>query len=307
MPIRKFKYDVGLSFAGEQRDYVRQVADVLKERGFKVFFDDYERTELWGKDLYVHLSKVYQAMCEYCVMFISQDYAEKVWTNHERRNAQARAVGENVEYILPVRFDDTPIDGLPNTINYVDLKGMSAAELATVIMEKIRTTRVEFIPPVLDRVYRLLDVEDDEEKDVVRSIAHRFFSVLGRMSEAERRVILRFFQEACPAELPHNLHIHVDLLHRHSNEEVESLMKILGSLKSLGFSCDVSYRLLSDGQREINRFVLDWVALTSNAEAASVADIEVARAMTDTISMFYCEEHSADSLDRLDFSMLSGN
>ena len=64
MPIRKFKYDVGLSFAGEHRDYVRQVADVLKEREFKVFFDDYERTELWGKDLYVHLSKVYQEMSQ---------------------------------------------------------------------------------------------------------------------------------------------------------------------------------------------------------------------------------------------------
>ena len=228
MPLRKFKYDVGLSFAGEQRDYVKKVADVLNEREFRVFFDDYERTELWGKDLFVHLSKVYQEMCRYCVMFISQDYAKKVWTNHERQNAQARAVSENVEYILPVRFDDTAIDGLPHTIHYIDQDDMSPSDLAGIIIEKVQTARVEFLPSVLDRLYRLIDVEDDEEKDAVRSIAHRFFSVLSKMSETERRVILRFFQEACPAELPHNLHIYVDLLHRRSGETVDSLIEILG-------------------------------------------------------------------------------
>ena len=134
---QEFKYDVGLSFAGEQREYVETVARLLKERRFKIFYDDYERTELWGKDLSVHLSKVYKEMCRYCVMFISQDYASKVWTNHERQNAQARAVGENVEYILPVRFDGTQIDGLPHSISYIDAASTNPSELVEMIAEKI--------------------------------------------------------------------------------------------------------------------------------------------------------------------------
>jgi hypothetical protein len=45
-----YEYDVALSFAGEQRDYVREVAKVLAEEyGLKVFFDEFEEDKLWGK------------------------------------------------------------------------------------------------------------------------------------------------------------------------------------------------------------------------------------------------------------------
>ena len=46
MSKRNFEYDVCLSFAGEQREYVEQVADKLKSRGVRVFFDDYAKAEL---------------------------------------------------------------------------------------------------------------------------------------------------------------------------------------------------------------------------------------------------------------------
>jgi hypothetical protein len=54
-----FEYDVCLSFAGEDRAYVEQVAEALAARGVRVFYDVYERVDLWGKDLYVHLADVY--------------------------------------------------------------------------------------------------------------------------------------------------------------------------------------------------------------------------------------------------------
>jgi len=47
--VNKFEYDVALSFAGEDRVYVEKVAKYLKEKGIKVFYDDYEKTGLWGK------------------------------------------------------------------------------------------------------------------------------------------------------------------------------------------------------------------------------------------------------------------
>ncbi len=99
-----FEYDVCLSFAGEDRPYVKETADHLKEKGIRVFYDEYKRVELWGKDLYSHLADVYQNAARYCVLFVSTNYAHKLWTNHERKNAQARAFLENREYILPVRF-----------------------------------------------------------------------------------------------------------------------------------------------------------------------------------------------------------
>src|SRR5689334_12046341 len=50
-----FPYDVALSFAGEQRPYVLRVAAALRRRGVRTFYDDYEKPEMWGKDLYEHL------------------------------------------------------------------------------------------------------------------------------------------------------------------------------------------------------------------------------------------------------------
>ncbi|MCL4535525.1 MAG: TIR domain-containing protein [Bacteroidetes bacterium] len=132
-----FQYDVALSFAGEDREYVETVASILTRQGIRLFYDHYEQATLWGKDLYAHLQNVYQKQSHFTVMFVSEHYARKVWTNHERRSAQARAFSESQEYILPARFDDTEIPGLLPTIGYIDLRETSPDELANLIIEKL--------------------------------------------------------------------------------------------------------------------------------------------------------------------------
>ena len=77
-------YDIAVSFAGEDRDYVEQIANAIRLKGMSVFYDKYEEADLWGKDLYVHLTKVYKDYSKYCLMFISESYAQKQWTSHER-------------------------------------------------------------------------------------------------------------------------------------------------------------------------------------------------------------------------------
>ena len=114
-----FQYDVAISFAGEDRDYARELADALRGFGARVFFDDYERGSLLGKDLYTHLHNVYYKTARYCVLLISKAYEAKLWTSHECRAAQERAFKQAMmEYILPIRLDDTPIPGLRDTIGY---------------------------------------------------------------------------------------------------------------------------------------------------------------------------------------------
>lgn len=130
-------YDVAFSFAGEDRDYVEEVAAALMKSGIRVFYDRYEMVDLWGKDLYTHLRAVYQSRARYTVMFISKHYAHKLWTNHERESAQARAFNENNEYILPARFDDTEVPGVLPTTGYLDLRARSPVELADAIAVKL--------------------------------------------------------------------------------------------------------------------------------------------------------------------------
>ena len=85
-------YEVVLSFAGEDRKYVNEVAELLKASDVSLFYDMYEEATLWGKDLVEHLHKVYSGSARYCVMFISKPYAEKIWPTHERRSAFERAM-----------------------------------------------------------------------------------------------------------------------------------------------------------------------------------------------------------------------
>ena len=101
------RWDVALSFAGAQRDYVGQVADALKERGVRCFYDADEQTRLWGKHLAEELPRIYAQESAAVVVFISNDYAGRDWTRLERRAAFSRAVAEAGVYVLPARFDNS--------------------------------------------------------------------------------------------------------------------------------------------------------------------------------------------------------
>ena len=134
------KYDVVLSFSGEDRKYAKELADLLKTNGYSCFYDENELANLWGKNLYDYLSSIYKDKARYCVMFLSQHYERKLWTNHERQMAQARAFQENREYILPVRLDDTEIPGIPPTVGYLDLRSITIEEVYEALVIKLSGT-----------------------------------------------------------------------------------------------------------------------------------------------------------------------
>lgn len=137
------KYHIALSFAGEDREYVDQVAISLREHGVDVFYDKFEETNLWGKDLYGYLVDIYQNKALFTVMFVSEAYKNKLWTNHERKSAQARAFLESREYILPAMFDkEVEIPGLLKTTGYISLKDLSPEEFAQKVIKKLQATGV---------------------------------------------------------------------------------------------------------------------------------------------------------------------
>ena len=131
------EYDVALSFAGEDREYVEQVAEHLVNLDVTVFYDRYETAELWGKDLAVHLGQIYSRDSHFVVMFSSRHYAEKAWPNHERQHALARHLNGQTERILPVRIDGSEIPGVPSTVGYLDARAVSPERLAELIRQKV--------------------------------------------------------------------------------------------------------------------------------------------------------------------------
>jgi hypothetical protein len=116
-------FDVAISFAGEDREVARALAEGLHGKGYEVFYDDFRAHDLWGKNLYEYILSVYRDKAKYCIVLLSSHYKSKAWTRLELKSAESRVLSEiESEYILPVRLDDTEIPGLPDTIGYLDLR-----------------------------------------------------------------------------------------------------------------------------------------------------------------------------------------
>jgi hypothetical protein len=141
------RWDVALSFAGAQRDCVEQVALALQEQGVRCFYDADEQIDLWGKYLAEELPAIYGEQTAAVVVFVSAEYAARDWTRYERRVALARAVRERREYVLPARFDDTPLPGLLSDMVTVNLRAKTPQQFAAMIGAKLAALGITGPPP----------------------------------------------------------------------------------------------------------------------------------------------------------------
>ena len=131
-------YDAALSFASENREPVQRIAQLLRDAGKHIFYDEDQEAMLWGKDLKTTLGEIYQHRSRYCVVFSSRFYAEKMWTNLERKHALQRALElRGQEYVLPVLMDETLIEGIPESVHWLRMD-RGPAYVVERLLEKLR-------------------------------------------------------------------------------------------------------------------------------------------------------------------------
>lgn len=133
--LSEYEYDIALSFAGENRDFVEIVADILTSLKLKVFYDNYEKHKLLGKDLYSYLADIYHNRAKYAVVFVSEYYKQKLWTIHELRFINEREFEQKGQYLLPIKLDDTIIEEIPSTTGYIT--GDNPLDVALTIAKKV--------------------------------------------------------------------------------------------------------------------------------------------------------------------------
>ncbi|MDR8407987.1 TIR domain-containing protein [Nonomuraea sp. 3-1Str] len=300
------RYDVALSFAGEERDYVEQVAATLKAVGVRVFYDEYEKASLWGKDLYEHLDSIYRNASRYCILFVSENYARKVWTNHERKSAQARALQENEEYVLPVRFDDTELPGLRPTVSYVDARTHGAQELGALVLQKLDHWRPKESYPVSpDRLWRRMKARSKREKRRTKAVSRDFYEALRRMSPRERRAVSAVLAFGCRYELPLHVHISLDYLRRMTGIPQSELMADLATVRSLDIR--VQARPITDSHLPGDLIPDDQdIRLTYwSREAIRDDATTIAYWTINEVADHFCADHGLEMIEALDFSRLS--
>jgi hypothetical protein len=132
-------FDVAISFAGTERSEAEKLAELVRQAGYAVFYDNFYPEQLWGKNLVVFFDEIFRKRARFCVMFISKEYRDRKWTIHEAQSAQARALEEKgQEYILPIQVDDIELDGLLPTVGYVPIN-MGVERIAEMLVKKLQS------------------------------------------------------------------------------------------------------------------------------------------------------------------------
>lgn len=131
-------FDVLLSFAGPERHYARAIRDITIANGLRVFFDEEFQHEIWGKHLVEYFDKVYRVRGRFVLVLLSQAYRESAYTKIERRASLDRMIRENAEYLLPVKVDDSWIDGLSRETAYLDLRTLGVLGVSKLLLQKIQ-------------------------------------------------------------------------------------------------------------------------------------------------------------------------
>jgi hypothetical protein len=270
-----------------------------------VFYDKYELVSLWGKNLFDHLQEVYYSNSRFVILFLSENYAKKIWTNHERVSAQAKAFQSHQEYILPARFDTTEIPGILPTIGYIDLNKFTPLEFAKLIKEKIgRIERYEFLPQKTDLVINLLEPETDKEVEEITILVEAFFESLQLMKNEERLLLYLAIANSCPTGLPNNIHLNIEYLSRLSNIPVKQIESIFARLDCLGYVSHISKKSRGkDICEEKNIIKIEYKPLLVSTEIENATFIMVA--IVDIFSTYLCPECRKKAFERLDFSILS--
>jgi TIR domain len=145
------RFQVALSFPGEKRDYVLQVAELLAKQLGKeaVFYDDWYKHQLARPNLDTYLMNIYQNDSQLLVPFLCADYEHKQWCRLEWRAMRELLKQRQDDDIMPLRFDKTHISGLFSIDGYIDLESHGSKETAELILLRLKenSTLKSFTPP----------------------------------------------------------------------------------------------------------------------------------------------------------------
>lgn len=114
-----YKYQIGISFAGEQEIIAERLYKLLKRKGVEVFFAKKEEHAFLAKDLYEQLICIYEKECKYIVAIISEEYITKDFTNQELSVAlQRNNNGERC--LIPIYTTDKRHPKISDDEYYID-------------------------------------------------------------------------------------------------------------------------------------------------------------------------------------------
>jgi len=108
---RDYQFDFAISFAGENRDLARMIAEQLEALDASVFFDEYFETNYLGKTWRNEFKAIFGERARFVVCLLDRFHSDKIWPTFERECFAPR-VSEGA--VIPIYLDDTKFVGIPS-------------------------------------------------------------------------------------------------------------------------------------------------------------------------------------------------
>jgi TIR domain len=132
------RFRIALSFAGEKRHFVAQLAgrlaDTFSEE--KILYDKYHEAEFSRSDLAFYLPKLYHDQSDLIVVVLSRDY-EKEWCGVEWDAIFDLLKTRKNNEVMLFRFDRETVKGLYSGAGFVDLDDKTTDQAATLILQRL--------------------------------------------------------------------------------------------------------------------------------------------------------------------------
>jgi hypothetical protein len=141
--LKAYAFDVAVSFAGEDREFVGEIVRQITAANARVFCDSDFSAGIRGEELPGRLEQVYRKKTSHAAIFISKFYAEKMWTRYERRAILNGAHESSGIHIIAVRLDDTALPGLRSAIDCLDARWVGVTGVAEAILTKLGIIRTQ--------------------------------------------------------------------------------------------------------------------------------------------------------------------
>jgi hypothetical protein len=131
-PGRDTEYDFALSFAGENRELAREIAQQLSLLDAHVFFDEHFEANFLGGAWSTQFERIFGRDSRLVVCLLDKHYRDKIWPTFERECFLPRVPDGDV---LPIFLDDTTFVGIPK-----DLIGIRFQRSTGIEVESTRVT-----------------------------------------------------------------------------------------------------------------------------------------------------------------------
>ncbi|MGC3957092.1 MAG: AAA family ATPase [Verrucomicrobiota bacterium] len=133
------RFRIAFSFAGEKRNYVKQVADLLaKQFGEdKILYDKFYEAKFAKAGLAFSLPELYHTETDLIVTVFCQDYDKKEWCGLEWNAIYGLIKQGKVEQVMLTRFNRVEGKGLYGLAGFIELDEKSTEETARLILERL--------------------------------------------------------------------------------------------------------------------------------------------------------------------------